>query len=462
MIPARLGILHPTGYPLYTLLVKAFTLFPLGSVAWRANLFSAVAAAAAVGVAVLIAVRLHVRPVVAAGAALCLAFTGTLWEEATFSEMNGLHLLLAALLIHRALVWRDERRHRDLMIGALIGGLCVSNHGLAITVVPLVILFVLIDARREIVAAPLILVQAAAAFVIGLLPYLYLPLRAMAGPREVYGPFLYWNGFFSHVSGAQFRSDMHFLSVDSVRAAWTAMPQVVDHLVTTSNVAFVLLGVFGLALLVVRDRWFGSLLLVLGLVNVYFYANYLGDLSHYLLLTWLILAIGLAIAADWVVSMAIGLVGARGAAVQYAILVLAVVLLASNWTIHDQSNNQDGERMTEQIFAALPEGAVLITYWDALTPLSYKHCVEGVRPDVRLRAYDEAALVTCDPVEPPLSSIAQGRPVYALMVHDESLATLTHLNPVPVPGVMIKLPWGQRFPQYTRPLYRLEPPAPAP
>jgi len=321
---------------------------------------------------------------------------------------------------------------------------------------------VLFNARREIAAAPLVLVQAAAAFVIGLLPYLYLPLRAMAGPSNIYGPFLYWNGFFGHVSGAQFRGDMHFLSLDSVRAAWTAMPQVIDHLVTTSNVAFLLLGVFGLALLVVRDRWFGSLLLVLGLVNVYFYANYLGDLSHYLLLTWLILAIGLAVAADWVVSMAIGLVGARGAAVQYAILILAVVLLASNWTIHDQSDNQDAERMTEQIFAALPPNAVLITYWDVLTAMSYKHCIEGVRPDVSLRAYDEAALVTCDRVEKPLSDVAQRRPVYGLMVHDETLAALTHLDPVPVSGVMIKLPWGQRYPQYTRPLYRLEPIVPPP
>ena len=68
--------------------------------------------------------------------------------------MNGFHLFLAALLVHRALVWRDERRDRDLVVGGLLGGLCVSNHGLAITVVPLVFLFVLFDARREILAAP--------------------------------------------------------------------------------------------------------------------------------------------------------------------------------------------------------------------------------------------------------------------------------------------------------------------
>ena len=420
MIPAQLGILHPTGYPLYTLLVKAFTLLPFGSVAWRANLFSAVAAAAAVGVAVLIAIRLHVRPVIAFGAALCLAFTGTIWEEATFSEMNGLHLFLAALLVHRALVWRDERRDRDIVIGGLLGGLCVSNHGLAITVVPIVILFVLFDARREILAAPLVLVQAGAAFVIGLLPYLYLPLRAMAGPSDLYGRFLYWDGFFAHVSGAQFRSDMHFLSVDSLRAAVAAMPQVIDHLVTTSNVVFVLLGVVGIVLLIVRDRWFGSLLLVLGLVNVYFYANYLGDLSHYLLLTWFILAIGLAVTVDSVVSLAVRSLGARASVVQYAVLVLPIVLLVSNWTLHDQSNNRDAEAMTEQIFAELPPNAVLVTYWDTLTPLSYKHCIEGVRPDVSLRALDTEALVTCDRIDAPLDEIAKERPVYGLFVHDEA------------------------------------------
>jgi len=49
MIPARLGIMHPTGYPLYTLLLKAFTTIPVGSFAWRANVFSGVAAAASAG-----------------------------------------------------------------------------------------------------------------------------------------------------------------------------------------------------------------------------------------------------------------------------------------------------------------------------------------------------------------------------------------------------------------------------
>jgi hypothetical protein len=459
-IPARLGILHPTGYPFYTLLGKLFSMIPLESEAWRANLLSGMAAAGVVGMAVLIAARLGVRPVLAVVAALSLAFTGTLWEEATFSEMNSLHVLLVALLLHRALVWRAERRDRDLLLGALLGGLCVSNHGLAITVVPVVVLFVLVDARREIASYPFVLVRAAGAFIVGLSPYLYLYLRALVGPADVYGAFLTWNGFFAYVSGAQFRGDMHFTSIQSVQAALAAMPQVVDHLISLSNIVFLAAGLIGVMVLLARDRWFGLLLLVLGVINVYFYANYLGDLAHYLLTTWLILAIGLAVASESLLVLLTRQPGTSIRWIQYAAFLLPVVLLASNWAAHDQSANHDGERFTAEVFAALPPNAVLITYWDALTPLSYEHCAEGVRPDVSLRAYDEQALVTCDPVERPLSDVVLRRPVYALMVQEDTIVPFTHLTPVPVET--IKLPWGQRYPELDRTLFKLVPNGQAP
>ncbi len=453
--PYRLGIMHPTGYPLFVLLGKVFTLVPAGSVAWRMNLLSAMAAAAVAGVAVLIMVRLGIRPVIAAAAGLALALTGTLWQEATLSEMNTLHLLLVALLLHRALVWRESRRPRDLLIGAFLGGLCVSNHGLAITVVPIVVLFVLVDARRELTRTPWLLVRSGGAFVLGLVPYLYVPLRASFGPADVYAPFLTWDGFFAHVSGAQFRSAMHFLSPDSIGAAAAAMPQVVDHLLSLSNVVFVGAGVIGIAILLVRDRWFGLLLAVLGVINVYFYANYMGDLSHYLLTTWLILAIGLGLAAEMAVRGLIGLTGPRAAMAAYAVFLLPLVLGATNFAANDQSANVDGERFAAQVFAALPPNAVLVTYWDALAPLSYKQCVEGVRPDVTLQAYDRAALVTCDEPVWPLTQAAKTRPVYGLMVFPESLHAQTGLEPV-AEGT-IRLPWGKRYPEIDRPLYRLVP-----
>src|SRR5438874_2581174 len=43
------GIVHPPGYPLYTLLGYVASHFPVGEVAWRVNLFSAFWGALAVG-----------------------------------------------------------------------------------------------------------------------------------------------------------------------------------------------------------------------------------------------------------------------------------------------------------------------------------------------------------------------------------------------------------------------------
>ena len=92
---------------------------------------------------------------------------------------------------------------------------------------------------------------------LGLLPYLQIPIRASFGPADVYGPFLTWDGFFAHVSGAQFRSAMHFLSADSIGAAAAAMPGVVDDILSLSNVVFLVAGIVGIAILLLRDRWFG-------------------------------------------------------------------------------------------------------------------------------------------------------------------------------------------------------------
>ncbi len=62
----RLGILHPTGYPLYALLGKLFTLIvPLNDVAYRLNLFSALCAALAVAFVYLVAQQLTTHRIAA-------------------------------------------------------------------------------------------------------------------------------------------------------------------------------------------------------------------------------------------------------------------------------------------------------------------------------------------------------------------------------------------------------------
>ncbi len=457
-IPARLGIPHPTGYPLYVLVGKAFSLIPIGSLGFRAELLSAVAAAGASGTAVLIALRLGVRPVIAVAAGLSLALTGELWLEATFSEMNGFHVFLMAAVIHRALVWRAERRDRDLLIGAFLAGLSLSNHVLAATVVPIVILFVLVDARDRLRERPGLIVRAAGLVLIGLTPYLFLPLRGLFGPAAVYGKFLTWDGVSSLVTGAELRGQMHFTSLQTLVKAWNDVPAVLAQFRDRSDLAFVVGGLIGAGIQFLRDRWMALMLLLIVAVNLYFFANYVGDLDHYLLITWLAFAIWLALGLEAIVAALEQRLPALAISPGPAVLalVLPIVILAGNWSTYDQSANHDGDRFAANVFAQLPPDAVLLTYWDALTTLGYEHCVDGVRPDVAMRAFDTAARVVCDPVVGSLEDVVAQRPLFALFAAGQELDPLRSRFTF-VAGPRLAVPYGKRGLDYSAILYRLEP-----
>ncbi len=454
-VPARLEVPHPTGFPLYVLLGKLFSLIPVGSVAYRATLLSSAAAAAAIGMVVLIAGRLGVRPVIALAASLVLAGTATIWKEATFSEMNTLHLFLCALLVHRALVWRDERRDRDLRIGALVAGLALSNHLLALSVVPVVILFVLIEDRLRMLRRPRLLLELVLLFAAGLSFYLFIVIRAFTGPPEVYAGMRSIDGLISFISGAQFRTDMHFGTGESLAAAWRAVPDVLAGIERGSHPLFTIMPLAGAVILIRRDPWAGWLAVALATANVYMFVGYRGDLPHYLLVAWLILAVWLAVAVEAVLAWLAARLGPGLDDAEFGLVAVAALFLVSNWAVNDQSGNRLGEDYTRAVFDRLPPSTLLVTYWDTLTTLSYAHCIEGERPDIAIIAHDRNLSASCDIVTEPLELVARTRPVYALLLFDRNIDPLRSRFEL-IPEASLKIPYGEREPGFTRTLYRLE------
>ena len=82
LVGYRLAVAHPTGYPLYTLLLKLFSFLPFGDVAYRANLLSAVCAALAVAIVYLAALQLTQSVFASLVAALALAVSPVFWSQA--------------------------------------------------------------------------------------------------------------------------------------------------------------------------------------------------------------------------------------------------------------------------------------------------------------------------------------------------------------------------------------------
>jgi hypothetical protein len=385
VVPHVLGIPHPTGYPSYVLLAAAVDQLPFGSAALRGNVLAAVLTALSLGVAVAIQVRLGVRPLIAAGAALLIGVTGVVWAAAIVAEANPLHLLFTALLIHRAIVWADDGTVTDLAIGGLLLGLSFGNHLLTITIAPVVALFVLWTGRARIRERPWWLAVPLLGLAAGLLVYLYLPIRAAQDPPLDYNDPRTLERLIDLVSGIQFREKFDFLSEEGLAELRTGLQPLWGQLTGAATPAFPIAGVVGLAILAGRQPSAAVLLAGILVGAPYVYLTY-ERLEHYLLVPLLILGVGVGILLD-----ALARLGTRTAPQRLTVasavagivaFSLAGGLGALNRQAVDRSADRRGEVYRDQVMAALPRDAVFLSYWHVTTPIWYGQLVDGLRPDV--------------------------------------------------------------------------------
>lgn len=177
-----LGIAHPPGYPTYLLLAHPFTRLPVGEVATRTNLFSACCAA---GAAALLAWSLSERsPLAAAAGGLALAFSPLLWSQAVITEVHALNALWVALVLGLAL--EAQKSGNRWAVGALglVWGLSLGNHPSAVVCLPLLLWAIWPPGEPPRIDR---LWRLAAGAGLGLLVYLYLPIRAAADPPVNWG-----------------------------------------------------------------------------------------------------------------------------------------------------------------------------------------------------------------------------------------------------------------------------------
>ena len=99
VVAPHLGIAHPTGYPLYLLLGKLFSLLPVGAVAWRLNLASAVFALGATVAVFRLGLALSRRPLPALVGAVALGLVPIYWSQAIVAEVYTLHALIVAVAL---------------------------------------------------------------------------------------------------------------------------------------------------------------------------------------------------------------------------------------------------------------------------------------------------------------------------------------------------------------------------
>src|SRR5688572_14398713 len=112
-----LGIPHPTGYPLYVLLGKLWTLLvPVGSIAFRMSLMSAACAAVAIGGLFALARWLGLDRIPAYFATLLLGLAPSFWAEANVQRVYTLNAMILVAALASAARWHRDRSNTAFVL----------------------------------------------------------------------------------------------------------------------------------------------------------------------------------------------------------------------------------------------------------------------------------------------------------------------------------------------------------
>lgn len=410
---STLGVTHPTGYPLFTIIGWGIAHVPTGfrpyynlnlmvalycslSVFFFYRLFVFLLSEKAARLFAFIRNENSEKPhsstnptnpktqIAAGTAVLVLAFSRTFWTEAVSLEVYSFHLVflsLASLLFVKALaehvVNPGKSADRWWLLFALILGLSFSHHMMMVLLAPafLTLYFTVLGFGRPAWSK---IGKAVIPFVAGLSFYLYLPLRAAQGAVMNWGDPDTLHRFWLHISAAQYRFKMFAspeVPIKKLSAFLAAFPAEFGYV----PLIFAAAGLVWLCLHTRRLLVF-TILIVAGCL---FYAfNYDFDDPNFYLHVYVATAIWIAFGARWFLA----LVG-TGLKQWSARALCAVVVLFPfdmNYVSVDESQNYAVEDYVRNLLDPLPPNALILS--DDLQGLIpgayYLQLVEGVRPDV--------------------------------------------------------------------------------
>ncbi len=389
-----LGIAHPTGYPLFTLLGRLWSMLaPGGDEIAMLNRLASVWTALGVGVLVLVFLEILgrtfgrelrrplVRRLVALSAALCVGLSSTVWAQSTALEVYSLHLFLISLVLFsflRALSAPDSLRW--LAFAAFALGMSFANHMTTVLLAPGFIILYAMTVRpwRNGVRSAL---RVTPFFVLGLSLYLYLPVRSSSAPAMDWGHPATVERLLWHVSGKQYRVWM-FSGADVMMRQFA---RYVSEFTGEFHWILLPLLLIGVVTLIARDRRTGLCLALVWATTLAYATNYdIFDIESYFLLAIIavgcVLVIGMARVVQWT---------QRGTpAVQTVALALLIALPVVPYLLNrervDESRNRIAEEFTMDVLQHLPPNAVVFSsQWDYfVSPALYLQSVRRVRPDV--------------------------------------------------------------------------------
>ena len=444
-----LGLAHSTGYPLYTWLGKLFTFIPVGDVAHRVILMSAVQGVAAVALLYLIMLTITSRrrdvmscdetplrtcdEAASAFTALFFAFSLTFWSQAVIAEVYAPNVFMIALTVWLLLsppsvppsfggeAGRNSWRSTVcLLLAALTFGLSLGTHLSNLGFALAFALYVLLVDWR-VLKRPAVIAGALALFLLGCLQFLWLPYKASTpndafmlrnAPRTSESIYRYTLGAFPE-----------FKSAFSLQAIPARIVLYLYLLRQQFGLVGIALGIYGMWEMLFRHTKKFYLFIVMYLVHVFFFVQYrVFDLDVFFIPAHFIYVIFIGYGVCRLVEYVRALSNNRGKLWQGAVNVGLAVLLClpiagvvrANYERNDYSDETAINDFYENAFEILPEGSVLLGRGGVFGhDMFYFRLVYDARPDVLMPHLTDPR---------PSPEDVRGREVYTTMRLDSPQA----------------------------------------
>lgn len=387
-----LGNPHNSGYPLYAMVGKIFSMIPLGNVAFRLNLMSASFGALTVWATFQIIVRLKGSLACASCAALLLAFSSGLWLQAACAEVYTFHAFFVAVLILLAVRWDETGGLAGILLFSFVVGLSFANHMQTIMLAPAMFALVFLSNRR-ILANVRNLLLLAFFLVLGLSVYLYLPVRTDAGAAIHWGDPDTLGRFIDHVSASAHRQGYVLTTswggyVERLLGALKEM--------TTQYYLFLIFAIIGWAQeKEIRHKIFWLLIIIFDTIYTVFLNAISLEITAFQIPSSIVLAVLIGKGLKYVVECNFtgpSIIRMSGRYLKPVLVCLPVVLLSANLYQSDQHANYTAYEYGTNILRSVPSGGTLILGGDNIVfPISYLRLAEGARPDMAI--YDRYNLI---------------------------------------------------------------------
>ena len=429
-VQVLLGIAHPTGYPLFTLLGHLFSLIPFHfSKIYQLNLLTAIWCSLAVTVFVytckfildnLIVFEFNnkaklqkeskkgkrkrgedrkrefstpqkaiieepVKYIASISAGLLLGFDRTFWNQGNAVEVYSLQAFLFCLIIFsllKAYITPIEERGltKRWLIFAAILALGFSNHMTTLFVLPATAYLYFDKFRLKTAGIKRLLIMVFLIF----LPifagiYLYLPIRASQGPVLNWGNPVDFERFFRHVSGWQFQV-WFFKSTDVMKKQ---LGYFFSNLFLEFSIG-ILLCLYGIFSSYLKARKFFIFNIILLLFSLLYASNYdIVDIDSYFLLSYVALSFFALFGIVQIFSK-LSFKQYKRSITTALIAICILIQLIFNYKENDLKDVYTFEDYSKSTLNSAKPNSIILTYlWDYLVASSYYfQLVEKYRPDV--------------------------------------------------------------------------------